>query len=100
MGPIGACVGSFLWDADSRIPVTVFLELPTVAVSFVILIWFGFSVLNFHVDIIIQRIYAVIMVIELGRRSNWFFLMVLFAERGRRRVYCCQLRLNFDPSVA
>ena len=65
MGLIRACVDSFIWDADSKFPVTVFLEVPTVAVSLAIPIWFGFSVLIFHVGIGKQRIYAVIM------ESNW-----------------------------
>ena len=81
MGPIRARVDSLLWDADSKFPAAVFLESPKVVVSLAILIWFGFSVLNFHVGIVKQRIYAVIMVIELGRGNNWFSLMVLFAER-------------------
>ena len=71
---------SLLWDADLKFPVAVFLERPKVVVSLAILIWFGFSVLNFHVDIIKQRIYAFIMIIKLGGRNNWFSLMVSFAE--------------------
>ena len=81
MGPIGACVDILLWDADSKFPVAVFLESPKdVVVSLAILIWFGFGVLNCHVGIGKQRIYAVIMVIELGRRNNWFSLLGSFAE--------------------
>ena len=81
MGPIRACVDSLLWDADLKFPVAVFLERPKVVVSMVILIWFANSVLNFHVGIGKQRIYAFIMIIKLGGRNNWFSLMVLFAER-------------------
>ena len=80
MGPIRACVDRLLWYADSKFPVVVFLENPKVVVSLGILIWFGFSVLNFHVDIGKQRMYAVIMVIELGRRNNWLSLMGSIAE--------------------
>ena len=80
MGPIRACVDSLLWDAVSKFPVAVFLKSPKVVVSLAILIWFGISVLNIHVGIGKQRIYIVIMEIELGRRNNWFSLMVSFAE--------------------
>ena len=79
MGPIRAFVDSFLRDA-SKFPVTVFLESPEVVVSLAMLIWFGFSVLNFHADISKQQIYAVIMSIELGRSYNYFSLTVSFAE--------------------
>ena len=47
MGPIRACVDSFLWDADSKFSVTVILESPKVFVSLAIRIWEGTELFNF-----------------------------------------------------